>query len=695
LSRNTPTFVLERHQILDVPDIVCGEEVMTDGAGRISPSLASKIRLKLGLSYIPSGFQGRIGEAKGLWSVNWNDKSGEDWIEVYDSQRKWTRSTKPNGESDDPSHRTFEVLKWSGPLKSADLNLQFLPLLIDRARSPKLMKDSISKLLVEGLNREIETLLTAMKSPQAFRNWVREVNPNTKERLKAGAVAYRAGLPAILEERLNVLLDAGFDPKNLYFMKEMVRSALTSKCDDLKKRLNITVGQSAYVLMIPDFTGVLDPGEVYMDFSGFADKVSGSSAPLLKDVDVLVARSPCHYASDMQKVKAVNKVELMGLKDLIVFSTKGNPSLAAKLSGGDYDGDLAWVCWDQSLVENFSNADVPECPKLVEQGFIHKDSTSYEDLVAGHLNPTAVFLKHAFSFNMQPPMIGICTNYKESLCYTQGSITTPESVFLSTLLSLLVDASKQGYVLTKDSWDHIKEHVIKIVPRQPLYKTDHRDEKAEHIVDHLFYVAHETIESKLAEFHKNTRETPQWDEELVTYYKSVREDAKLNPELATLLDNLDADLDAIGKDWKAYFTRPPNDASKPPFASYVIECHAKYHSIVPHEKTSVARILLPDCFPDPEVTPWALLKASAFFASYSSKYVSNAVWWLAGRQLAHLKWAMKGGRAVAVDDMYVILKPDTSLVRAFTSKDAEVASWNISAAPTNEEELEELIDADD
>jgi len=26
---------------------------------------------------------------------------------------------------------------------------------------------------------------------------------------------------------------------------------------------------------------------------------------------------------------------------VIVFSTKGNPSLAAKLSGGDYDGDIA------------------------------------------------------------------------------------------------------------------------------------------------------------------------------------------------------------------------------------------------------------------------------------------------------------------------------------------------------------------
>jgi hypothetical protein len=94
--------------------------------------------------------------------------------------------------------------------------------------------------------------------------------------------------------------------------------------------------------MVPDFSGVLEANEVFIDFSSFAD-VSGfaSNGTLLNGVDVLVARSPAHFGSDIQKVRAVFKVELIGLKDVIVFSTKGNPSLAAKLSGGDYDGDIA------------------------------------------------------------------------------------------------------------------------------------------------------------------------------------------------------------------------------------------------------------------------------------------------------------------------------------------------------------------
>jgi len=77
---------------------------------------------------------------------------GKEWIEIYESQRKWTRSRnfkKATGEADHPSHRTFEVLRFSGPLKSAELNLQFLPLLTKRAKDPAAMKIALSRLLEE------------------------------------------------------------------------------------------------------------------------------------------------------------------------------------------------------------------------------------------------------------------------------------------------------------------------------------------------------------------------------------------------------------------------------------------------------------------------------------------------------------------------------------------------------------------
>jgi hypothetical protein len=96
LSRNTATVLLEQSQIHEKEDLIFGptNEVITNGAGRISLALALKVSAHLNLGYLPSGYQGRIGSAKGFWMVNFDDKSGEEWIETYKSQRKWKQSTK-------------------------------------------------------------------------------------------------------------------------------------------------------------------------------------------------------------------------------------------------------------------------------------------------------------------------------------------------------------------------------------------------------------------------------------------------------------------------------------------------------------------------------------------------------------------------------------------------------------------------
>jgi hypothetical protein len=75
--------------------------------------------------------------------------------------------------------------------------------------------------------------------------------------------------------------------------------------------------------------------------AAFQDKQSGFCETYLHGIDVLVARSPAHYVSDIQKVKAVFKPELGSLKDVIIFPITGDVALAEKLSGGDYDGDMA------------------------------------------------------------------------------------------------------------------------------------------------------------------------------------------------------------------------------------------------------------------------------------------------------------------------------------------------------------------
>lgn len=709
VSRNSATVVLERSQIIHKKDIQYNGEVMTDGAGRISPTLALKITQMLGLSYPPSGFQARIGEAKGFWSVNFNYKGSDDWIEVYDSQRKWSRSRKP--EHDHLSHRTFEVLRFSGPLKSADLNLQFLPILTGRARDRRLMTIALSRLLEGGLERELMELQNAMADGQSFRKWIRDSNSGINERLKSGAVPYRAGLPVTTDERLNMVLDAGFEPKNLYFMKDLARKAFKSKCEELKNRLNITVAKSTYAYMVPDFAGVLEPDEVYIDFSSFVDDMSGFSGVLLNGVDVLVARSPAHFVSDIQKVKAVMRVELLGLKDVIVFPTKGNPSLAAKLSGGDYDGDIAWVCWEPEIVNNFVNANVPEVPDLVQEGFIHENTAKYRELVEGQSDPTSStskFLKESFKFNMQQSMLGVCTVFKDDICYAQGSVDTPESVYLSTLLSSLVDQAKQGYIFTEEHWDRFKKTVIKIQPKQPSYKTDRVDPHSKHIIDQLMIVASKAIEKALTEFHVNVADPPFFDPDLVIHYNWARECAESEPEWKALLEHLDDDIKILKQAWhedsdksrKKQFDRSmsggfKDEAINPEYMIRVERFYDQFQTILPHVNTPLTQALLPKCLPDQELSSWALLRASALFSTYGRASTSRFPWFMAGKQLTTLKVIYRGGGfpPAVTPGNYAMLKPDAAYVkklRVQRNRECGVMEENMSV--TNADELEDLED---
>ncbi|OWP06091.1 hypothetical protein B2J93_1848 [Marssonina coronariae] len=734
LSRNDSTLVLPPEQIRVVPnDIVFDNDpnnVMNDGAGKISPSLALKVTQKLGLSYLPAAFQGRIGEAKGLWVTDHHFRGQEDWIETYPSQRKWERVKSDDEEWHDPSHRTFEVLKCSGPLKSADLNFQFLPLLMDRARDKALMKQVLSDILKGGLSAKVEEIKTAMDDPLSLRQWVRAKNANLKDR-QLGVITYKAGIPAVREERLNALLDAGFVPQGLRFLRDLTKAVVKDAGEELKARLNIEVRRSTYAYMVPDFWGVLEADEVYMDFSSFDDHVLGFSGPKIGG-EVLVARSPAHFVSDIQRVKSVIKAELVGLKNVIVFSTKGNPSLAAMLSGGDFDGDIAWVCWEPSIVGNFENAEVPQTIDLVGRGLLGQDKRTYRDLVRG-VRPedqTSEFLKRSFEFNMRQSLLGIVTSFKESVCYTQKDVDTEEARILSQLASYLVDAKKQGYIFDEDCWAAVKKDVVPIKTVPIKYKTEDPVAGADHIIDHLKWEAQEALEKAMVDFYakdskllgdaNHTRdlqpgtqlepEPPSWDIDLAQYYFNMAE-LSADPQVRRLLDDLETDISELKKTWLQKFrsrnksNRNPNskdeEESISDFAEFVGNLHDRFHSIQPRQETLVSRFLTASPGRNSELSPWELLKASTAVASYanfrrprnpSKLPVSIFVWWMAGRQLMHLK-AMCGENPphLITETMYSCLKPDTSGIRRLVSN-GQASSLADNASIANVDDLEAIDD---
>ncbi|KAI1417706.1 RNA dependent RNA polymerase-domain-containing protein [Hypoxylon sp. FL1857] len=675
LSRTHPTVIVQpeqiRHRSVDV--LSPTNKVMNDGIALMSHGLAREISHLKGLQYIPAGFQGRFGSAKGFWIRDTADTSDDIWIETTPSQRKW----KCDYIEDD--HRTFEVRNESRELKSANLNLQLLPILEDRAIDAALMKAQVGKFMRDSLKRDLDVQKTAMQDPVQFRLWVHENSPSSRraERLKYSQVPFTAGLPSSREDIMSFLLDSGFNPTELRFLRDIAWKLRMEKCQELQERLNVKVGRSTYAYMVVDFLGVLEEDEVHLGFSSkFTDEQSGFSETFLHGVDVLVARTPAHYPSDIQRVKAVFKPELGFLKDVIIFPTKGNMPLAEKLSGGDYDGDIAWVCWEPTIVNNFRNAEMPTAPDLFQRGVIHKETVRYLDLV-GTRDITSEFLSRAFHFNLQQNLLGICTNYKERYCYAHNSVRGDSAILLSTLISNLVDRAKQGIVFTDQDWARLRKTLSRADLPEPRYKKENWSGKGEptHIIDFVkFSVGKPTVEMELRSFNESLGHAEHWDKDLVKFYQfyekfqrpfNERKEAVKKSTWETVLEELRKDIDVVAQDWP----RVRDD-----WESMIANIYERWQAISPRTKVNskTVRSLQQEDQAKVGCSNWDLLKASFCFKMYYNKS-PKFVWFIAGKQLAYLK-AMEVSHRVGappvlmIPTMYAGSRPDNKYARALAAK---------------------------
>lgn len=705
LSKTFPAVKFEPEQILHRPEDILSPQkrIMNDGIGRMSRSVARKVRDALGLSDIPSAIQGRMGSAKGMWLMDVADSGDVDWIETYPSQRKW------ECDYTDPFHRTLEVRSVASELKPACLNLQFLPVLEDRARDKRRMRHAIGKRLTNDLEMQFENQKTALKRPLQFRQWVNENSNGRADRVKHGQVPFLGGLPENKSEILNFLLNSGFDPKSQKYLQDLAWELQKQKCDILRTKLNIRVGRSAYIYMVIDFWGVLEEDEVHVGFSSkFRDESDDISYTLLADCDVLVARSPAHFVSDVQKVRAVFKPELHALKDVIVFSAKGNIPLADKLSGGDYDGDMAWVCWDPDIVENFVNADMPDEPDL--SAYLGKDKTKFEDLVrqTGQTgNPAryeAVYdmINRSFQFAMQPNYLGICTNYKERVCYHNNSVNNRAAILLSTLVGKLVDQSKQGIIFNAESWDRLRRDYFygKMFFDDPAYKGDRwgGTEEPRHIIDYLkFSIAKPAIDRELESFHESMAAAKGseaeasgegahwWDPDLAIYYEHLKSLTKSSRSLKSILEALNNAICGVEREWKRLIHIRDGSLGYP---EKVKRVYAKWLEIdlasVSNAGSNMTDSKTAGLLGQPYLAErgasatslWELTKASAAFKMYY-RMSPKFVWQIAGCQLAFIKAqvtsGVAGGGAVGMallvtPHMYAGLASDGRFVKQYVAR---------------------------
>lgn len=673
LSRTHATVLLETHQIRIQSRDIGTHAVMNDGIGRMSSKFAQNVAESLGLSEVPSAYQGRLGSAKGMWIVDYeNDLDDQVWIETFPSQRKWQCDFQ------DVHHRTFEVRCWSRELKPASLNQQFIPIFESQSYKPRQMRKTIANRLTEDLKTAIASQVNAMNHPMDLRAWIHSAGFSSGDRLYREHVSFLAGLPDRDEDVVPFLLDAGFDANKNLHLQNLIYSLRYRQAELLRAKMNIGICQSTYAYMVVDFTGTLEEGEVQLTFSNRVLIPNGKLDFFLDGIDILVARSPAHFVSDVQRVKAVFRPNLRPHQDVILFSSKGKSPLADLLSGGDYDGDKAWVCWDPDIVQNFKNAPKPCAPDLIRDGYVRKDnsgtfSSVFREAKCDLDEACTNFLQKAFSFNMQQSLLGMCTHYKEKLCYYESRVDSERAVALSTLVGLLVDQPKQGLLFTENDFHRLQKD-MKMMSMEPEYEKENSSSyikkgRPVHILDYLkFEVARTTIEEALATLTEANKASGavEWDKDLATLYEDYKSQKEGSRTITKLMDTLMKDVQDLEQEWKKAMASGKQDARGSDYTTKVDGIYQKWLDIQPHKSllnSKTVNNLLDEWNGDPRLSKWAMLKASTTF-KLCYKRTPKFAWRIAGYQLAWMK-AKSSRRHSAADasampvtaEMWNVLRP--------------------------------------
>ncbi|KAF2665358.1 hypothetical protein BT63DRAFT_62686 [Microthyrium microscopicum] len=679
------------------------EEVMNDGCSLISLGACQEI-WKNHSGMMPSVFQARINGAKGVWirSASPATARGEDqshWIQITDSQKKFFHHEEDaTADFFDPVRWTFDVVQSSNKPTTSNLHRDFIPILIDRG----VPYDNIQALIINVLDEERDGIIQAFQDPCVLRCWLQQHLPSNNSDSRDGS------LPSGPVAKANMLLEAGFDPKKLRFLAQELYQPIWWHFNKIMKSLSIPLARSTMVMGIADPYRVLKPGEIYLSFSHGFEDADNERILSLMGRDVLVARHPALRPSDIQKVRAVPRMDLDFPHNTVVFSSNGSVPLASKLQGGDYDGDTFWICWEPSLVENFLNSPAPVSLPEPESFGIVVDRRKVSDIMIDLRDPGSAgvdpLLRDAFDFRLNEDILGLVTNYHERLAY-RTSLRDPGVELLADLHDHLIDSAKSGFKYSKsafEKWKTSKRIVANHSLPDPEYKKYYEAwERSEakklkwkfeeqwesnaksnpspqkhyprmanptHVLDRLFFLVvdphiEETI--RLINDECAAHNTP--DEHLAgIYHKQLRSDhAEIKEEMKHLKQNLFLIFDAwklATKERKAAENKSGSFAERSgkTFTRQAEQFCARFHDLQPVNRTHETIAGWKTDGIGHSYSTWTLLKASALSEVFHKDHLF--VWHLAGDVLCDIKARYILGSRLMVESMRNIMKPRIKLV---------------------------------
>lgn len=332
-SASTQTFDVLSQEVEIIPDIEVTTDgvsyCFSDGIGKISPSFARQVADACGLESkpTPSAFQIRYGGYKGIVAV---DRNSYRKLSLRRSMLKF-----------DSKSRMLNVTKWSDSMPCF-LNREIITLL-----STLGVEDSV----FEAMQEQQLVLLSKMLTSK-------EAALNVLESLAGNDAKYILGK----------MLVHGYEPNAEPYLNMMLKAHHDNLLHDLKVRCRINVPKGRILIGCLDEMGILEYGQVYaritmtkrelLECKGKScfQKVDGTTSVV--SGKVVVTKNPCLHPGDVRVLEAVCEVALVekGLVDCIVFPHKGKRPHPNECSGGDLDGDLYFISWDEDLIPSHTVA---------------------------------------------------------------------------------------------------------------------------------------------------------------------------------------------------------------------------------------------------------------------------------------------------------------------------------------------------
>ncbi|WEW61966.1 RNA-directed 5'-3' RNA polymerase [Emydomyces testavorans] len=399
------------------PDVKRNGRVFSDGVGTLSASLMYKIWREYALRerVKPTVFQIRFAApcmlgAKGMVSLDTRLKGGQ--LRLRESMVKFVAKKALN----------IEVCGSGIKALPFYLNTQIIKILEDLGVN--------QRAFLELQSDEVNRLRSLQQSPSKAGYLLEETN-----------VAKGVRLPWLLQIVQGLGLHHDRDP----FLRSVIQLAVFLKMRDLKYRARIRVPQAITLYGIMDETGYLNEGEIFCTFL----TEEGVREILVHD-RIIITRSPALHPGDVQYVNAVDvptNSPLRNLHNCVVFSQHGTRDLPSMLSGGDLDGDLYNVIYDERLIppRTCEPADYPRVEeRLLDRPVVRDDIIDF------------------FVTFMQQDQLGrIATVHQAIADQASNGTLDHKCLLLAELHSIAVDFSKSGIPVD-----------LSRIPKRPRYYPD-------------------------------------------------------------------------------------------------------------------------------------------------------------------------------------------------------------------------------